>query len=153
MAGRGVWPQHGDVLPASPIICLVDDDSSVLRSLGRLLTFGGYEVLLFRDPADFIKHATSHRVALVVLDCIMPGLSGMQVQECLRTLSPDTRVIMMSAVCDRDLRHMVMAAGARAFFEKPFHEAEFLAAVQEALRCDVLGAASLPGNAAALPAG
>ena len=107
MAGRRALPQHGRLLPASPIICLVDDDPSVLRSLGGLLTYEGFAVLMFRDPTDFIKHAASHPVTL---DCLMPGLSGMQVQACLRTLSPDTRVIMMSAVCDRDLRHMVMAA-------------------------------------------
>ena len=121
------------MIPANPIICLVDDDPSVLRSLERLLTLEGYAVLLFRDPIDFVKHAAGHPVTLAILDFVMPGLSGRQVQECLRSLSPDTRVIMLSAAGDRDLRIAVMENGAHAFLDKPCRDEELLAAVRDAL--------------------
>ncbi len=119
-------------IPA-PIICLVDDDPSVLKSLGRLLAGEGYALLSFRDPAEFIKHAAGHPVPLAVVDFMMPGLSGLQVQNCLHSLSPETRVIIISAAGDPQLRASALAGGARAFFPKPFDEAAFLAAVSEAL--------------------
>lgn len=124
----------GRVTAPSPIICLVDDDPSVLKSLGRLLSSEGYALLSFHNPAEFIKHAATHPVPLAVVDFMMPGLTGLQVQSCLRSLSPGTRVIVISATDDLQVRSAAMTAGARAFFPKPFDEGDFLRAVQEALK-------------------
>jgi len=125
--------QHCCVNGPAPIICLVDDDASVLKSLGRLLTYEGYALLLFRDATEFISHAAHHPVPLVVVDYMMPGLSGLQVQECLHSLSPDTRLIMISADGDPQVRTRAMAGGACAFFHKPFDDTDFLASVGAAI--------------------
>ena len=133
MVSAGRLCQSRLVSGAAPIICLVDDDPSVLKSLGRLLAAEGYALLSFSDPAEFIKHAASHPVPLVVVDFKMPGLTGLQVQNCLHSLSPDTRVIIISASDDPQLRASALAGGARAFFQKPFNKDEFLAAVGHSL--------------------
>lgn len=120
-------------MSAAPIICLVDDDPSVLKSLGRLLAVEGYSMLSFSSPVEFIRHAAGHPVDLAVLDFTMPGLSGLQVQDCLRDLSPGTRVIMISATEDLEVGSQALAGGACAFFRKPFDHDQFLDAVRVAL--------------------
>lgn len=115
------------------MICLVDDDPSVLKSLGRLLASEGHPSLPFCDPAAFVTHASNHAVALAVVDLMMPGLSGLQVQENLRRHSPATRVIMISATDESEPRLKALAAGACAFLSKPFNEREFLDVVRGAL--------------------
>jgi FixJ family two-component response regulator len=120
-------------MPAAPAMCVVDDDPAVLKSLGRLLGSEGYEVITFASPAEFIRHVSDHPVPLVVVDFMMPGLSGLQVQETLRILSPDTRLIMISAATDPEIDARFLAGGAVAIFHKPFDEDEFLDAVRRAL--------------------
>jgi two-component system response regulator FixJ len=120
-------------MPAPPAMCVVDDDPAVLRSLGRLLGSEGLEVISFADPAEFIKHASEHPVPLVVVDFMMPGLNGLQVQDTLRVISPDTRLIMISAATDPEIDARFLAGGAAAIFHKPFDEGEFLDAVRRAL--------------------
>ena len=61
-------------------MCLVDDDLAVLKSIGRLLTSGGLAVRVFSKPADFLTHVQAHSVPLVVLDILMEGMSGLEVQ-------------------------------------------------------------------------
>ena len=133
MVSGGRLRQSRRVSGAAPIICLVDDDPSVLKSLGRLLAAEGYALLSFSDPAEFIKHAASHPVPLVVLDYQMPGLTGLHVQNCLHSLSPESRVIVISASEDDHIRAAALAGGARGFFHKPFDQDALLAAVREAL--------------------
>jgi len=118
---------------AAPIICLVDDDPSVLRSLHRLLASEGYAVLAFSQPAEFIRHAASHPVPLAVVDYAMPGLTGLQVQNCLHSLAPDTPVIMITANTDPAISAQIRAGGVRALLHKPFPNEIFLTAVREAL--------------------
>jgi FixJ family two-component response regulator len=120
-------------MPAAPAMCVVDDDPAVLKSLGRLLGSEGYEVITFASPAEFIKHASDHPVSLVVIDFMMPGLSGLQVQDALRMLSPDTRLIMISAATDPEIDARFLVGGAVAIFHKPFDEDEFLDAVRRVL--------------------
>jgi two-component system response regulator FixJ len=118
---------------AAPIICLVDDDPSVLKSLHRLLASEGYAVLAFNNPAEFIRHATGHPVPLAVVDYAMPGLTGLQVQSCLHSLSPETPVIMITANTDPAVTARIRAGGARALLHKPFTNDAFLAAVRDVL--------------------
>ncbi|MEK7949196.1 response regulator [Luteolibacter soli] len=120
-------------MPNDPAMCVVDDDPAVLKSLGRLLGSEGYVVRTFGNPAEFIRHACDHPVPLVVVDFMMSGLSGLQVQERLRALSPETRLIMISATTDPEIDARFLAGGAVAIFHKPFDEDEFLDAVRRVL--------------------
>jgi two-component system response regulator FixJ len=121
------------VLGSIPVVCLVDDDPAVLKSLGRLLASDGFAVRAFQDPFDFLRHAEYHPVPVAVVDYRMPEIGGLQVQERLRGLSAATRVIMISATDKPEVRMKALAAGACAFFAKPFDEREFLDAVRLAL--------------------
>lgn len=119
---------------APPTVCLLDDEPSVLRALGRLLASEGVVTEQFSEPGRFLSYAQTHLVHLAVLDIRMPGMSGFQVQDALRTLQPKAGIIIITAEDDAAHRHAAMAAGAAAFFLKPLNDEAFLAAVHAALR-------------------
>ena len=113
-------------------VCLVDDDPSVLRATGRLLSSAGWKVVSFTDPIVFLRYAQTHRPQVVVLDILMPIMNGLEVQTQLRAVSPSTRVVVLTSKDDPSVRNIAMDAGASAFFLKPVDHDEFLAGVQSA---------------------
>jgi FixJ family two-component response regulator len=114
-------------------VCVVDDDTSVLKALGRLLSTAGLRMLAFRDPRLFLEHAKDHEIALAVIDVWMPELSGLEVQRLLQTIAPATPVIIMTARDDPEMDRIALAQGAVAFFAKPFSDTVFMQAVLRAL--------------------
>ena len=113
-------------------ICLVDDDSSMLKALDRLLSAVGFHAQLFHEPLDFLSYASCHSVALAVIDIWMQGVSGLAIQQKLQTVSPNTRVIIITANDDAWVRDAAIRAGAIALFVKPFDDESLLAAVHQA---------------------
>ena len=118
---------------AAEIVCLVDDDPAVLKSIGRLLASDGISVRAFNEPKSFLAHVEAHSVPLVVLDIWMEEMNGLEVQTKLSKLSPRTRVIIMTGRKDPAAQQTAMQFGASAFFAKPFDDEEFLTAVHSAL--------------------
>jgi len=119
--------------PAPEIVCLVDDDSAVLRSIGRLLASDGFSARSFDKPKDFLAHVQTNAVPLVVLDLLMGEMNGLEVQAQIAALSPSTRVIVITGREDAKMKAAALRAGAIAFFSKPFDDGEFLGAVRGAL--------------------
>lgn len=119
--------------PETEIVCLVDDDPAVLKSIGRLLASDGFSFRAFNEPKSFLMHVQKSAVPLVVLDIWMEQMSGLEVQAQLGTLSPRTRVIIMTGREDLSVETAALQAGAVAFFTKPFDENQFLSAVRNAL--------------------
>src|SRR5271169_5879080 len=83
--------------PESEFICILDDDASVRHSIEQLLDSDGLKAQSFEDAEVFFAHARSHAAPLAVLDVWMPGTNGREVQARLREVSPDTKVIVMTA--------------------------------------------------------
>ncbi len=121
-------------------ICLLDDEPSVVRAVGRLLASRGLVTEQFTQPACFLDYARTHAVELVVLDARMPGVGGLAVQGALRLLQPNVSVIVISAEDDPALRSAALAGGAAGFFLKPLPTDSFLAAIRDVL--DGVGAGS-----------
>ena len=123
--------------PAPEIVCLVDDDSAVLKSIGRLLASDGLSARSFDKPRKFLVHVQTNAVPVVVLDLLMGEMNGVEVQAQISTLSPRTRVIVITGREDPKMKDAVLRAGAVAFFSKPFDDGEFLGAVRGALAMQV----------------
>jgi FixJ family two-component response regulator len=122
------------VLPrVAGIICLVDDDPSMLRALDRLLSSVGLEAKLFSEPLRFLSYVIRNSVALAVIDICMSVMSGLEIQKKLQAVSPKTRVIIMTGNDDHSVRNAAIRAGAIAYFDKPFYDEAFLAAVNRAM--------------------
>jgi FixJ family two-component response regulator len=117
------------------IVCLVDDDSAVLKSIGRLLSSDGFSARLFDNPRDFLAHVQTNAVSLVVLDLLMGEMNGLEVQAQVSAVSPVTRVIVITGREDPKMKEAALRAGAVAFFSKPFDDGQFLDAVRAALAC------------------
>jgi two-component system, LuxR family, response regulator FixJ len=115
------------------IVCLVDDDLSVLKSIARLLASDGFSVRAFNKPKEFLTYVQAHAVSLVVLDIWMEEMSGLEVQAQLSALSPNTRVIIITGRDDPSARLTGLQLGVIAFFIKPFDDDQFLNAVRGAL--------------------
>jgi two-component system response regulator FixJ len=113
-------------------VYLLDDDSSILKSTGRLLDSAGWKVQAFTDPIAFLEQAARHCPDVAVIDILIPQMNGLEVQTQLRRLSPSTRVIVLTAKDDPSVRRKAMNAGASAFFIKGVESSEFLAGVKAA---------------------
>jgi FixJ family two-component response regulator len=118
---------------SSDIICLLDDEPSVLKALGRLLASERLQAEKFCEPAGFLDYARHHPVRVAVIDIRMPGMTGLEVLAELRTISPGARVIVMTGENDSAHRAAALAGGATAFFLKPFDDEVLLKAVREAI--------------------
>ena len=87
--------ERRSLVPNQPdTICVVDDDTSLLKALGRLLSSEGLRMTGFSNPRLFLEHAKEHKVALVIIDVWMPELSGLEV-------TPDDRAVYASHHHDR----------------------------------------------------
>lgn len=115
------------------IVCLVDDDASIRRSITRMLQLDGVDVRAFDEPAEFLAYLGVNMVRLVILDIWMEPMTGMEVLAHLCAQSPQTRVIFITGREDETAERTVKQAGAFAFFTKPFDDNEFLRTVHRAL--------------------
>jgi len=115
-------------------VCLVDDDPLILNSLRHLLASDGIATRSFDKAETFLTHVEMHRVALVVLDIWMAGMTGLEVQAHLSSMCCQTRVIIMTGSESPDAERTAVQAGAIAFFRKPFDDNQFLDAVHHAIR-------------------
>ena len=113
-------------------VYLLDDDSSILKSTGRLLDSAGWKVEAFTDPIEFLERASTQCPDVAVIDILMPEMNGLEVQTRLQRVSPSTRVIVLTAKDDPSVRRNAMNAGASAFFIKGVESGEFLAGIKTA---------------------
>jgi two-component system, LuxR family, response regulator FixJ len=122
-------------LPSSNafVVCLLDDDPSVLKGLGRLFLSADLHAEKFSDPEEFLRYVRTHRPAVALIDVCMPQMSGLEVQSRVGKISPSTRVIIFTGKADALVRSTALNAGASAFFTKPFDDEELLTAVRLAL--------------------
>jgi FixJ family two-component response regulator len=117
---------------AASTIYLLDDDPSVLKATERLLASEGWRVEKFTKPDVFLDHVKNAHPRVAVIDMWMPNLNGLEVQRRLGELSPETRVIVLTANGDSAVRWKALAAGAAAFFIKPAPSDEFIASIRSA---------------------
>jgi two-component system response regulator MtrA len=114
-------------------ILVVDDDEALSEMVGIVLTNEGYEPT-FCDAGDRAVSAfESYDPDLILLDLMLPGMSGIQVCERIRETS-DVPVIMLTAKSDTEDVVRGLEAGADDYIAKPFKPAELLARIRTRLR-------------------
>ncbi len=114
-------------------IWVLDDDFSMLKALGRLMSSAGFIAEKFTDPVAFLARLKHARCRVAVLDVWMPQMNGLEVQACLRRDSPETRIIFMTGRDDPSVRQTALDGGAFAFLTKPFEDEDLVKVVHEAL--------------------
>ena len=115
------------------VVCIVDDDASLRRSLRNLLMSAGFPVETFQSAEAFLDWVDRDRIGCVVLDLRMAGMSGLDLLRQLVVTGSRIPAIMLTAHADDETRRRSLEAGAVAFLEKPVRSAALLDAVRTAL--------------------
>ncbi len=117
-----------------PRILIVDDEPEMVRGLEDNLRFEGYETLAARDGRRGLELALSEAPDLVLLDLMLPGLSGWDVCREIRRRGLDIPVIMLTARGEERDLVQGLELGADDYVSKPFSLRELLARIRAVLR-------------------
>jgi PAS domain S-box-containing protein len=116
-------------------ILVVDDEVQLVRVYARLLRAIGYEVLTASSGKQAVEilRQQGRRVSLVILDMIMPDMSGRQTFEAIQEIVPGTKVLLATGFSLEGQAQEIMAHGCSGIIKKPFDAATLSAKVQEIL--------------------
>src|SRR5213594_2029532 len=117
-----------------PRILIVDDEPEIVRGLEDNLRFEGYQTLTAANGADALAVAAREAPDLIVLDLMMPVVSGWDVCRTLRARGIDVPIIMLTARGEEAERVRGLELGADDYLTKPFSMRELLARVKALLR-------------------
>jgi FixJ family two-component response regulator len=115
------------------MVSVVDDDESVREAIESLLQSFGLRVEAFSSAEDFLGSKHLDDVTCLIVDVVMPGMSGLDLQARLASADQRIPLIFISAHDDDEARNRVIGAGALAFLVKPFQEQALMDAVHKAL--------------------
>jgi FixJ family two-component response regulator len=124
---------EGEIAP--PIVCVIDDDVSLLRALKRLLKVRRFSVTTFASAEEFLESASREEVACLVLDVYLEGLSGFGLQKQLAAEGSRIPVLFITGRDDPSTRERARQAGAVDYLRKPLDEEVLLAAIHWAVDC------------------
>jgi FixJ family two-component response regulator len=116
-----------------PLVSVVDDDASILRSLRSLLLSSGFRVQIFSSAAAFLASEEAAASSCLVLDLSMPGMTGPDLVAHLAATNRPVPFIVLTAVADAEERERMLQIGAAAFLRKPTSGTELLRAIRSAL--------------------
>ncbi len=114
-------------------ILIVDDGKDLIDYLTLLLSRAGYEVAGLTDPTKALEEIRAHQYHLVILDMMMPVMSGTEVQEQIRKVDSDIAVIVSTAYPNVDTAIASVRHQASDYVRKPFEPEAFLATVKATL--------------------
>jgi FixJ family two-component response regulator len=101
------------------VIAIVDDEECVRKALERLFRSVGHKVASFRSGEDFLYALGICRPDCAILDLHLPGLSGSDIQRCLRRNRNSLPCIIVTGKDEPETRERVLASGAVGYLTKP----------------------------------
>jgi DNA-binding response OmpR family regulator len=142
--GKGVIMQLMDALQREPVmptvvpslgtLLVIEDDLRMQKVLRRMFLEEHYSVVVAGDGQTGLDMFLAERPLAVVLDLILPHISGRELCQKLKTLSSSTPVIVLSAITEVADKVLLLELGADDYVTKPFSPRELTARVQAALR-------------------
>lgn len=115
-------------------ILIVEDEEQIARFVELELTYEGYEVTKAFDGREGLEKFTSQQFDLVLLDIMLPRLSGLEVLRRIRHITEDVPVIMLTARDSLEDKVSGLDLGSDDYVTKPFDIEELLARIRVALR-------------------
>ena len=122
-------------LPTSSGTALIaDDESMVRRVLVQYLNRRGWKTIVAEDGAEAVKMHGEHSgpIDLLILDHLMPNLSGLEAAARIRVRDPKVPVILMSGFTNQETQEKIRSQGFAHFLKKPFQLQELLQVIQQA---------------------
>ena len=116
-------------------ILVVDDDLRTLKLVGLILDQRGYDVIAARSGAEGLEKALAQRPDLIILDVMMPELTGYEVAHRLRSdpLTTDVPILMLTARAQLEDRMIGFESGADDYVTKPVRRRKLVSRVESLL--------------------
>jgi FixJ family two-component response regulator len=115
-----------------PHIAIVDDEEPVRKALKRLLQASGFEVESYGSGKDFLASREATPDCLI-LDMHMPGMTGLQVIDALRSAGRELPTVIITAYDAPEISEQCRAAGVSAYLRKPLDERVLLNSISASL--------------------
>jgi DNA-binding NtrC family response regulator len=117
-------------------ILIIDDDPALLASLAEMLTIRLWriEVDTCNQPTSAVALATARAYNLILCDCWMPDINGLDLLPRLRETDPRTAILMMSGSLNDVVRQTALACGATDVLAKPFDRENVTLTLKAALK-------------------
>lgn len=117
-----------------PLLSVVDDDESVRESLPELLREFGFAARAFSSAEEFLLSDCVDQTRCLILDVVMPGMSGPELQHELKLRRKEIPIVFITAQTDESIRPRLLEQGAVGFLSKPFSDTALLEAINAALQ-------------------
>ncbi len=126
---------HKEVLKGTEIILFVDDEEHVLDVGAQILKSFGYTVFEGRSGKETIEVYKKNRdkIAMVILDMIMPGMGGGETYDRLKKINPEIKVLLSSGYSIDGQATEILQRGCNGFIQKPFKIKEWSIKIREIL--------------------
>jgi len=121
-------------MPTRSLVSVVDDDESIRESLPDLLRQFGFAAQAFSSAEAFLASEFVDETRCLILDVVMPGMSGPDLQRELTNRRQSIPIVFITANEDPGVRSRVLAEGGTACLSKPFSDGALLDALNAALR-------------------
>lgn len=115
-------------------ILVVEDDPGMQKVLRRIFAKENYSVIVAGDGKAGLEAFRTHRPTAVILDLILPQISGRELCQSMKAISNDTPVIVLSAITEVVDKVLLLQLGADDYVTKPFSPRELTARAQAAIR-------------------
>ena len=103
---------------------IVDDDRDICECLEQFFCSHGFSVIFAFSGEQALDQLTTTDVEVIILDILLPGLSGLEVLRRAKELCPAARIVIMTGLPEPELRWKAHAYGACGFVTKPFDFSE-----------------------------
>ena len=114
-------------------ISIVDDDASIREALKSLMRSIRLNAEAFASAEEFLASERVHETDCLILDVILPGMSGFELQSHLNTERHHIPIIFITAHSDEASRHRALTAGAVDFLGKPVRRESLFKAIRSAI--------------------
>jgi FixJ family two-component response regulator len=121
---------HERRLKVGHVIAIVDDDESFRRALARFLGTFAFCVRTFASGDEFLQSGELGVVECLLLDLVMPGMSGLEVKQQLGVRGLRIPTVFVTAHADDEVEQYLLAAGAIAMLPKPVDQERLLRLVR-----------------------
>ena len=121
----------------SPCVLVIETDDSLANQLSFDLQEAGYEAILAHDAASGLQYCRDRQPALIVLDRMLAGESGLSLCKNLRSTGMRSPVLILMARDTVDDRVACLEAGADDYILKPYRSEDFLKLIRLYLKPDI----------------
>lgn len=127
------WPAEEEIIRGTGTILLVDDEEMIIEVGSEMLKSLGYQVLQASNAEQAVEvyRNVQAQIELVILDMIMPGMTGGEVFDQIRQINPGARILLASGYSINGQAAAIMKRGCDGFIQKPFNMMELSRKIAE----------------------